>query len=435
MSGTMRRLTLHFTDDRLETAFRHHLFRQAIGSVRLAHLLGMAAWVAWGLFLRQYSGEGTPLDFVVWCAAVIPILSIGLLVTWLPAAERVWETEVVVINVLATIVWSVLKTTLPGVPFEVGYVGVIFILAFTFTVNRLRFQPATVAGIAISVAYLVVVVVLGEASGPQLMLAMLSLGSFVVLGMAASYTLERSTRLLFLRERQLDHERERSEGLLLNVLPEAVAARLKDRADAGLHELDGGSAVADTYPEVAVLFADLAGSTEQASRTSADALVACLNDIFWDMDRLADRYGLEKIKTIGDAYMAVAGVPTEVAEPGGRALDMAVDLVSALERRRWPSGDPVGVRVGIAVGPVTAGVIGRRKFAYDVWGDTVNLASRLEASAPSGGVLVPASLADRAADRFVFGPLERLDVKGKGRQEVRLVLGRVGPMLMVDPSV
>jgi class 3 adenylate cyclase len=348
----------------------------------------------------------------------------------LPWAERIWESEVVAVNVLATLVWASLITTAEGVPFELGYVGVIFILAFAFTVNRLRFLPVTGAGIAMSVVYLGVVVALGRADGRQLTVAVLSLASFLSLGMVASYTLERSTRVLFVRERQLDHERARSEALLLNVLPEAIAARLLERADeGGLDEggLDERSPIADQYPEVAVLFADLVGSTEQAGRTSPQDLLATLNDIFSDMDRLAEQYGVEKIKTIGDAYLAVAGVPTAVADPAVGAVGMALDVVAAMEARRWPSGDPVGVRVGVAAGPVVAGVIGRRKFAYDVWGDTVNLASRLQSSGRPGQVLVAASVAERTRDRFVFGPLMHLDLKGKGSQGVRLVVGRADP--------
>jgi class 3 adenylate cyclase len=418
----LRRLTLRFTDERLEDAFRVYLFRSAIGSVRVAHVLGMAAWAAWGLFLSGYGSEDRQVDLLVWCATLMPILVVGLIVTALPSAGRIWESEVVAVNILATLVWAVLITGMEGVPFEIGYIGVIFILAFTFTVNRLRFLPVTGAGIAMTLVYLGVVLALGRPEGRQLVLAMLSLTSFLALGMVASYTLERSTRLLFLRERQLDRERGRSWALLLNVLPQVIAGRLLERAD--VTGFDQQLAIADKHPEVAVLFADLAGSTGQAGRTPPEDLVETLNDIFSDLDRLAERHGLEKIKTIGDAYLAVAGVPTAVSDPAARAVEMALEVVSAMEVRRWPSGDPVGIRVGVAAGPVVAGVIGRRKFAYDIWGDTVNLASRLQSSASPGQVLVAASVADRTGDRFAFGPPWDMELKGKGRQAVRLVLGR-----------
>ena len=157
---------------------------------------------------------------------------------------------------------------------------------------------------------------------------------------------------------------------------------------------------------------------------SPDQLIETLDGLFSEMDRLADQHGLEKIKTIGDAYMAVAGVPTRVDDAAGRALDMALDLTAVLETRRWPSGEAVQARIGIALGPVVAGVVGRRKFAYDVWGDTVNLASRLESTGQPGRILVSAALSERAAGRYRFGPVELLELKGKGPQPVCFVTGR-----------
>jgi class 3 adenylate cyclase len=418
------RLTLRFADASLEADFRAARFDDVIGSVRIAFLLAMAAWVIWGLILAQYTDEGSEPANIVRYGVMIPVLLIGLFVTLLPVAHRLWEAEVVAVNLFAAVVWTAHVSALEGVPFDLGYIGVVFILAFSFTLNRLRFVTLAGAGAAMIVLYFAVVLVSGGAEVRQSLLAFFALTSFYVLGLIASYTLERFTRLLFLRERQLDHERRRSEALLLNILPEAIAERLKERAEVGTGGLVAGHALADGHPEVAVVFADLAGFTEQAGRTAPEPLVATLDDLFSEMDGLADRYGLEKIKTVGDAYMAVAGVPVDVVDPAVRAVDMALDLVAALEGRRWPTGDVVQVRVGIALGPVVAGVIGRRKFAYDVWGDTVNLASRLQSASRPGGVLVAASVAERTGDRFVFGPLEEVELKGKGRQAVRYVTGR-----------
>jgi class 3 adenylate cyclase len=425
--GDLERLTLRFPDEDSERAFRAEHFRNAIGSVRAAHVLGIGAWLAWVLVVGLYAVEETEVDLLARFGLMVPVLLVGLAVTMLPIAPRVWEAEVVCVNLIAVVLWTVSVTAWEGVPFDLGYIGVVFIMAFSFTLNRLRFVLMSGEGIAAIVMYFVVVVALGGAEVRQLVLALSSLASFYVLGSIASYILERSERLLFLRERQLDRERRRSEGLLLNVLPEAIAARLKDRAEAEPGRPDEERVLADAYAEVAVLFADLAGFTEQAGRTSPDALVATLNDLFLEMDEVADRHGLEKIKTVGDAYMAVAGVPIAVTDPADRAMEMALDLVSALEGRSWPSGDPVAVRVGIAIGPVVAGVIGRRKFAYDVWGDTVNLASRLQAAGQPGSILVAESAVEHTTDRFEFGPSESMDLKGKGPQTLRALVGRRAP--------
>jgi class 3 adenylate cyclase len=423
--GDLDRLTLRFANERLEAAFRTELWANVRASVRVAHLLGIGAWVAWWLIVSQYVPATPGVTLAPWPLVLIPILVAGLIVTVMPFAKRIWEAEVVIVNVLAALVWTLLVTEIADLPFDLGYVGAIFVMAFAFTLNRLRFVPMTIAGIGVIVAYFGVVITAGDAEARQMALAFLVLVSFLVLGVIASYTLERFTRLLFLRERQLDHERARSQALLLNVLPEAIAERLMARSEAGTdQETVERTALADGYPEVAVLFADLAGFTEQAGTTTPDALVATLDELFSQMDTLADRYGLEKIKTIGDAYLAAAGVPTQVGDPAARAMEMALDLVEAIEGRRWPSGDPVQVRVGIAAGPVVAGVIGRRKFAFDIWGDAVNLASRLQAAGRPGSILVADSAAERAADRFVFGPVEWIDLKGKGSQAVRTLEGR-----------
>lgn len=422
--GRTSRVTLRFRDDRLEAAFRPYLFERMIVSVRVAYVLGAATWAMWGLVIRQFTLESPQVDIIVRWGVLIPLLIIGIGLTLTRSAARIWEAEAVVVLVLNALVWAIYVTAVADVPFDLGYVGIILIMAFSFTLVRLRFVLMVVAGAAMLGLYLVAVFAFTQPEDRQVLLALFYLVSFYVLGMIAAYTLERSTRLLFLRERQLDHERARSEALLLNILPRPIVERLKERAEDGVAAPGGDETLADAHDDVAILFADLAGFTEQAGRISPEDLVDTLDELFSQMDTLADRYGLEKIKTVGDAYMAVAGVPAQVEEPAVRAMEMALDLVAVLEGRRWPSGDPIGVRVGLAAGPVVAGVIGRRKFAYDVWGDSVNLASRLQAAGRPGCILVAEPVASRGGDRFRFGPLEHVEVKGKGAQAVRVLLGR-----------
>jgi len=416
-------MTLRFGDDTVEQAFRRDFFASVIGSVRAGYLLGIATWAAWGLMVRQLQLQAPDLDVFVRFGILIPVLVVGVLVTYLPIAGRIWEVEAVLVVVLNGLVWTLYATSLAGIPFDLGYVGVILIMVFGFTLVRLRFVPMACTGAALTVLYAAILVLHGHATRAQIQLSLFYLISFTVLGMIAAYTLERSTRLLFLRERQLEIERGRSEGLLLNIIPAPIAERLKGRPDATAAK-GHGPVLAEQFDEVAVLFADLAGFTQRSGDMPPDQLIDTLDDLFSEMDRLADRHGLEKIKTIGDAYMAVAGVPTPVDDPAGRALDMALDLAEVLETRRWPSGEQVQARIGIALGPVVAGVVGRRKFAYDVWGDTVNLASRLESTGQAGRILVSAELSKRAAGRYLFGPVELLELKGKGTQPVCFVTGR-----------
>jgi class 3 adenylate cyclase len=183
---------------------------------------------------------------------------------------------------------------------------------------------------------------------------------------------------LFLRERQLDQERLRSDGLLLNILPQAIVEQLKTSSS--------GGRIAQALDQVSVVFVDAVGSTEQAARSSPEEFADALDALFRRFDEIADRHGLEKIKTIGDAYMAVAGAPVPVADHAEAAVAMALDALNEAGEVRWPSGDPIEVRGGVATGPAVAGVIGHRKFAYDLWGDTVNLASRRRSRRAGGFV-------------------------------------------------
>ena len=244
---------------------------------------------------------------------------------------------------------------------------------------------------------------------------MLYLVSFGMLGGLAAYRSERFTRQLFLSARQLDQERTRSDGLLLNMLPEAIVEQLKTSS---------GGRIAQSFEHVSVFFADAVGSTEQAARSSPEAFADALDALFRHFDVIADRHGLEKIKTIGDAYVAVAGAPTPVTDHADAAVGMAVDILNDVGTIRWPSGDPIVVHGGIASGPAVAGVIGDRRFAYDLWGDTMNLAARLEENAEPGRFLVSESTARELTDRYDFGPSEILEVKGKGPTTVRVLLGR-----------
>jgi class 3 adenylate cyclase len=194
-----------------------------------------------------------------------------------------------------------------------------------------------------------------------------------------------------------------SDALLLNVLPRSIADRLKH----------GERVIADSYEEVTILFADVAGFTPFAAQETPARVVEILNDVFSRFDTLAERHGLEKIKTIGDAYLVVAGAPEPRADHAAVILEMALAMLAVSKSTELAPGRPLRLRIGIASGPAVAGVIGHRKFSYDLWGDTVNLASRMESTGVPGMVQVAASTWNLCSDRYLFTPRE-VDVKGLG---------------------
>lgn len=210
----------------------------------------------------------------------------------------------------------------------------------------------------------------------------------------------------------------RSERLLLNVLPAPIAERLK--RDPGV--------IAASHEEVTVLFADVAGFTSFVERTDAERVVGVLDAIFSTFDGLADRHGLEKIKTIGDAYMAVAGLPEPRLDHAEAAADMALDMLAGLHSLCDSLGLELAIRIGLASGSVVAGVIGRRKFAYDLWGDTVNTASRMESHGLPDRIQVTQATYERLRGRYRFEERGPIEVKGKGRLPAYLLLARESPV-------
>ncbi len=209
-------------------------------------------------------------------------------------------------------------------------------------------------------------------------------------------------------------EHERSESLLRNILPDAIATRLKTHNES----------IADGFAEVSVLFADLVGFTELSSRLPPDELVQLLNRVFSEFDNLTEKRGLEKIKTIGDAYMVAAGLPVPHPDHALRAARFAFDMLAVVERINRDTGHTLALRIGVHSGPVVAGVIGKRKFIYDLWGDTVNVASRMESHGVPGAVQVTAKVAEQIASEFDLSEPRTITVKGKGDMTTHLVLRR-----------
>ena len=416
MMDRLARLRLRFRDPALESAFRADQFQLNLGNIRFAFLVGIALWIGWGWLLRPHilALEDQRVDAVIRWGVFIPVLIVGFVLTFTPIFRRIWEWACVAIAVVTIGVWVYYASNVLTLPAEYGYVGVILITAFSYTLLRLRFVLVvliTVVGIVAYVPYAFTARYIVDVSR---VLATLYLVSFGALGGMAAYWMERYTRQLFIRRRQLDEERNRSDVLLRNILPGAIVDQLKTSS---------GERIAQAFDEVSVVFVDAVGSTEQAARTTPEEFAEALDRLFRWFDELADRHGLEKIKTIGDAYMAVAGAPVPAPGHASAALAMAVEILEGCRDLEWPSGDPIVLRGGAATGPAVAGVIGERKFAYDVWGDTVNLASRLEEYGEPGQFLVSERTAEDATDRYALGPMRVLDIKGKGPTRARALLG------------
>jgi adenylate cyclase len=211
------------------------------------------------------------------------------------------------------------------------------------------------------------------------------------------------------------YARNTSEKLLLNILPESIAMRLKDDENT----------IADSFTDVTVLFADIVGFTQLSSHLPPDQVVEFLNQIFSHFDRLVEIHQLEKIKTIGDAYLVVSGLPYPRPDHTEAIADMAIDMQIAMHKFNQETGKNLNIRIGIHTGPVVAGVIGLKKFAYDLWGDTVNTASRMESHGVAGKIQVSASAYERLKHLYKFEERGVITVKGKGDMTTYFLLGKV----------
>lgn len=241
----------------------------------------------------------------------------------------------------------------------------------------------------------------------------LFLGNLVTIFAMAAFAPWRLTRDVDRAQAALRQAHERTEELLHNTLPKEIAIRLRH-----------GEVVADSIAEVTVLFADIVGFTPLAEKLPPTQLIALLDELFSRFDTVVDRLGLEKIKTIGDAYMAAAGVPRQRADHASAIAELALSLQEITRAIAQTRGVPLAIRIGLHSGPVVAGVIGRRKFAYDLWGDTVNTAARLESHGLPGEIQISAATRALLGSEWLVEDRGPVSLKGKGPVHAYLLRGR-----------
>jgi class 3 adenylate cyclase len=412
--GGLDPLLLRFADPYTDREFRAHYDQAALAHSRRAAILAVALYASFAyLDTLEVSGDVSGL-FIVRFAIVCPFITVLALLTYRPWVVRYLQLVICCAMVVAAFGLDVMPLV-ADVPIDYTRTGTLLILMFLFAFSRVRFLWATATTLVIVAGY--------EASaawqGQQWQTVLYNnffLLSFIVIGAATSYVLERLRREEFIRERALEQERARSDALLHNILPREIAARLRTNR----------ATIAEGADDVSVLFADIVGFTPLSETLPPAQVVALLDTLFTRFDVLCRRRGIEKIKTIGDAYMAVAGVPRPDPDHAASIAELALDMqgVVAFLAPRWPG--PLALRIGISSGPVVAGVIGQEKFAYDLWGDTVNTASRMESHGSAGQIQISATTHRLLKGRYVLGAPHQTTVKGKGPITTYFLRGRAG---------
>jgi class 3 adenylate cyclase len=409
-------VTLAFRDPEVEQAYGDAVARamrtpyRVLGVIALVVAIG--SWFSDGQV--QVTAANLALVHTTKLLFLYPVIAACAAVGYLPARtfRRAFQPAMAVLYG-SLLGWNAVMGALlpePGViDVRVAVLGVVF-LTMAGAVANMRFVHVAVLSVLANLAIAVVIAVRMPGPVPD------ALGFFQAAGVAvatfAARVMEQRDRKAFLAARLLDAERARSDRLLRNVLPASIAERLKD----------SDRRIADHFDDATVLFADIVGFTVLAERLSPAELVSALDAVFSDFDDLAERHGLEKIKTIGDAYMVVGGVPTAGGDHAIAVAEMALAMRACIDRHRI-GGVALAIRIGIHTGPVVAGVIGKRKFLYDLWGDTVNTASRLESHGVAGEIQVSEVTRSRLADRFELESRGRIAIKGKGDVATWLLRG------------
>ena len=407
----MRPLTLRFDDPQAESAFVTDHDEAALSQQRVVGIVAIAFYAGFGVLDSLVVTDGLDRVLLLRFGIVCPAIAVAVAVTWQPWASRIAQPVSCGVVVLAALGLDVIPL-ISAVPDDYSRTGTLLILMFLFAFARIRFiwaistAPLLVAGYA-------GVQAIEDAPLDEVLYNDFFLLSFIVIGVSTSYTLERLRRLEFVRRRELAAERRRSDDLLHNILPEEIATRLRDNP----------ASIADSEAEASVLFADIVGFTPFSSSLAPAEVVRLLDMLFRRFDDLCEDRGIEKIKTIGDAYMAVAGLPLPSPNHATSIVELAFDMQreAAEVSPQWPS--PLALRIGIASGPVVAGVIGRTKFAYDLWGDTVNTASRMESHGEPNRIHVSESTYQILRDQYAFGDPQTTEIKGKGSMTTYFLLG------------
>jgi class 3 adenylate cyclase len=411
----LEKFGLHFPDDAYETAFVDIYIRGWAIVSQVFLVVGGAyfsIFAAWDMMLDPVNGQ---TGLLIRGLFIMPLFFVFAAILLTDVGKR--HIEAVLLSALFTgLLGGIGVYSALDKGFD--YAALLFVLLFmgvtaAMPVRARYLLPASLIYLAVAL--------LGHlwadnARPGMLLINFLSIACAFSLGSMSVVVRERAARQQFMTDRELDAARARVDELLFSILPRDIVQRIQS----------GESEIAESLREVTIVFADLAGFTELARQLSAQDLVKVLAKLFSAFDKEAERYNIDRIKTIGDAYMAISGIGRSVGRDHVEdAADFAIAVQAAVHRIQRETGYPIDVRIGMHVGPVVAGVIGRRRPAFDCWGESVNLASRLESNAPRGGILISESVFVRLKERFDVEGVDAIDLKGIGFTKAFVLRSRV----------
>lgn len=415
----LKSILLKFSEDQLEQQFLLFYERDTRVSIRNGFLLAFTCWTAGiGLIYLIIPEHILKLSIAI-IIVLYPYFVFVIYATYRDQYLGKYQLMGAISNGLAGLLGIYVISFFPNSE----YTTLIFLIIVQFFgsyIIRLRFLHilnATLFYVLIFQLYLAFFANIDKAN-------LIALSFFLwvseICVLFTGYISEHTSRVVFIQQKtiqeqkdRIQNEQEKSENLLLNILPESIAQRLKNK----------DSVIADSFENISVLFADLVGFTSLSARLSPEEIVTLLNDIFSRFDDWVDSYGLEKIKTIGDSYMVVGGLPVPQMDHVPKMALLALNMQQEVSRLNSQLNHYLSLRIGIHIGPVVAGVIGTKKFSYDVWGDTVNTASRLESHGVDGQIQVSKDMYEVLKDDFSFEERGLVNLKGKGELPTYILVG------------
>jgi class 3 adenylate cyclase len=421
-------ITLGYYDRKLEGSFRQDYVTKSIKQIRFAILLPILIYFLSGIINRLSQPEQMEVSSLWTRYGVFSLLLLMIFAsTYWSKSPQVIQAILVVGSLISALSFTMIigsqsfmfgrSVSNDANDYRLLAVGTALVLVtvYIYTATRLLFVYSIATAPLIFIIYNITafyfiqptisMIIIG--SNFQLLVANL-IGGF------AGYLMELYLRRDFLKSLLIGREQEKSEQLLLNILPSTIASRLKE----------SNNTIADSFAEVTILFADIVGFTKLSTKVSPVELVELLNQVFSAFDELADKHGLEKIKTIGDAYMVVGGIPEPRADHAEAIAEMALDMQAEIIKINQEIQQNFSMRIGINSGEVVAGVIGKKKFIYDLWGDAVNTASRMESHGIANMIHVTDETYQLLAGKYVFADRGMIEIKGKGEMQTYILQHR-----------
>ena len=414
---------LRFPEE-IEEQFRQDYHLNTVSTTRLALVLGLVLFSLFGILDIYAVPISKNIVWFIRYAIIAPVIILALVASYTRPFQRHVQTLmgiVVVISGLGIVTMiSITREAEFGNRFY--FTGLILVSMWGYALSRLRFWYAILANLAIMVGYEFASIVMKQLLTTETGVVIFIMHNFFflggnIIGMFTSYSLERYTRRDFLQKYTIQVERDQADKLLYNVLPERIAEKLKQ----------SNETIAEEFESATVLFADIVNFTPISARFAPHEVVDMLDELFSRFDELVDQYGVEKIQVAGDGYMVAAGVPTPRPDHATVLAQLALDMLDYIKEGDLLGGRyPIEIRIGLNSGSLLGGVIGRKKYFYALWGDTVNTASRMESQGSSGKIQITRATYELVKNEFDCEYIGVIPVKGKGNMDVWHLMAKKG---------